>query len=560
MTGLLMTIAYFSMEIALSPKLPTYSGGLGILAGDTVRSAADAALPFIAVTLLHRKGYFQQVISKEGLQSEHPAFWSVEEQLVKLDPRISVELYGRHVSVQAWRWECQGIRGSVPVVFLDTSLPENTPFDRTLTDHLYGGDHSYRLCQEVVLGIGGVRMLRALGYSSIERFHMNEGHSSLLAVELLKEEVERAGTPEVTPAVLDSVRRRCIFTTHTPIPAGHDQFAKQMVKEVTGIVPLLEVASLFTSDDTLNLTSVGFQLSHFINGVAKRHGEVSRELFPNYSIEAITNGVHAATWVEPSFAKLYDRYIPGWKADNASLRYALNIPVSEVWTTHQSAKRQLFSLLQERCDVSFREDVFTIGYARRMTGYKRPLLLFADCERLQSIAKETGGLQIIYGGKAHPEDIRGKALIREVIERGSALDNVRFTFIDNYEMDVAQKITAGVDLWLNTPEPPHEASGTSGMKAALNGVPSLSVLDGWWIEGCIEGKTGWAIGALQLGNGQEYWDAVDLYDKVTDEILPLFHQHRDRYIDIMRHAIALNGAFFTSERMLQSYIAKAYYL
>lgn len=555
-----MTIAYFSMEIALSPKIPTYSGGLGILAGDTIRSAADAGLPLIAVTLLHRKGYFQQVISEAGLQSEHPALWSVEEHLVKLDSVISVELYGRHVSVHAWRWECKGIRGSVPVLFLDTSIPENTPFERTLTDYLYGGDHAYRLCQEVVLGIGGVRMLRALGYSSIERFHMNEGHSSLLAVELLREEVERIEKSEVTTTLLDSVRRRCIFTTHTPIPAGHDQFAKEMVREVTGIAPLLEAAHLFTNDDILNLTFVGFQLSHFINGVAKRHGEVSRELFPNYSIEAITNGVHAATWTAPSFAKLYDRYIPGWRADNASLRYALNIPVSEVWAAHQSAKRELFSLLEERCKVSLREDVFTLGYARRMTGYKRPLLLFADCERLQTIAVESGGLQIIYGGKAHPEDIRGKALIREVIERGRLLHNIHFVFVDNYEMDIAQKITAGVDLWLNTPEPPHEASGTSGMKAALNGVPSLSVLDGWWIEGCIEGRTGWAIGALQPEDGQGYWDALDLYEKLSENILPLFHQQRDLYGDIMRHAIALNGAFFTSERMLQSYIARAYYL
>ncbi|MGA1190700.1 MAG: alpha-glucan family phosphorylase, partial [Bdellovibrionota bacterium] len=346
----------------------------------------------------------------------------------------------------------------------------------------------------------------------------------------------------------------------TPIPAGHDQFAKQMVREVTGIAPLLEAADLFTEDDILNLTFVGFQLSHFINGVAKRHGEVSRELFPNYSIEAITNGVHVATWASPSFAKLYDRYIPGWRADNASLRYALNIPVSEVWAAHQSAKRELFSLLEDRYKVSLREDVFTLGYARRMTGYKRPLLLFADCERLQSIAEEVGGLQIIYGGKAHPEDIRGKALIREVIERGRSLENIHFVFVDNYEMDIAQKITAGVDLWLNTPEPPHEASGTSGMKAALNGVPSLSVLDGWWIEGCIEGRTGWAIGALQSENGQGYWDALDLYEKLSENILPHFHQQRDLYGDIMRHTIALNGAFFTSERMLQSYIARAYYL
>lgn len=555
-----MTIAYFSMEIALSPKFPTYSGGLGILAGDTIRSAADAGLPLIAVTLLHRKGYFQQVISKEGIQSEYPAPWPVEEHLSKLDAVILVELYGRHVSVHAWRWVYQGIRGSIPVLFLDTSVPENTPFERTLTDYLYGGDHAYRLCQEVVLGIGGTRMLRALGYSSIERFHMNEGHSSLLAVELLREEVESAGISEITPIILDSVKRRCIFTTHTPIPAGHDQFAKQMVKEVTGIAPLLEAADLFTEDDILNLTFVGFQLSHFINGVAKRHGEISRELFPNYSIEAITNGVHVATWASPSFAKLYDRYIPGWRADNASLRYALNIPVSEVWAAHQSAKRELFSLLEDRYKVSLREDVFTLGYARRMTGYKRPLLLFADCERLQSIAVEVGGLQIIYGGKAHPEDIRGKALIREVIERGRSLENIHFVFVDNYEMDIAQKITAGVDLWLNTPEPPHEASGTSGMKAALNGVPSLSVLDGWWIEGCIEGRTGWAIGALQSENGQGYWDAHDLYEKLSENILPYFHQQRDLYGDIMRHTIALNGAFFTSERMLQSYIARAYYL
>ena len=549
------------MEIALSPEMPTYSGGLGVLAGDTIRSAADAGIPMVGITLLHRKGYFLQKISKEGIQFEYPSPWEIEKKLVELSPQVFVELYDRVVHIRGWRWDYCGLQGKIPVFFLDTRLAHNNEEDQKLTDYLYGGAPHYRLCQEIVLGIGGVRLLRALGYNSIERFHMNEGHSSLLAVELLREEMDRMQVSEVTPLILDRVRKRCVFTTHTPIPAGHDQFDKQMVEEVMCDTRILESAHLFSQGKTLNLTSVGFELSHFINGVGKRHGEVTRQLFPNYSIEAITNGVHAATWVSSAFRDLFSRYIPRWESDNASLRYILNVPLEEIWMAHQSAKRELLSFVCQHAKRELREDIFTIGFGRRITAYKRPLLLFADHERLRAIAKLNGGLQIIYGGKAHPRDYSGKGIIEELIRRGEKEESdIQFVFLENYGMETARKMTAGVDLWLNTPEPPQEASGTSGMKAALNGVPSLSVLDGWWLEGCIEGRTGWAIGTRQIEHGGIYWDATDLYQKLEDVIMPLFHNQRDEFIDVMRHAIALNGSFFTTERMLTSYIAKAYYL
>jgi len=558
-------IAYFSMEIGLDPAIPTYSGGLGVLAGDTIRSAADLQVPMVAVTLLHRKGYFHQKLDAGGWQIEEPVEWVVEDFLKEMLPRASVTIEGRTVHLRAWRYETRGISGfNVPVYFLDTDLPENSEWDRTLTHYLYGGDQHYRLCQEVILGIGGVRMLRALGYDKIERFHMNEGHSSLLTLELLDEEAKKAGRKRIHHEDVEKVREKCVFTTHTPVPAGHDQFPLDLVNRVLEYREvILEMRDVFCCEGLLNMTYLALNLSRYINGVAKKHGEVSRLMFAGYTIDAITNGVHGVTWVAKFFQELYDRYIPGWRQDNFSFRYALGIPKDEIWSAHQEVKRHLIHQVNRETGGEMDVDVLTIGFARRATTYKRGDLLFTDIERLKSIASRAGSFQFIYAGKAHPQDQGGKELIKRIFQAKERLKpDVKIAYIENYDMKFGKMITSGVDLWLNTPQPPMEASGTSGMKAALNGVPSFSVLDGWWVEGHIEGVTGWSIGETRRDTEESNnWskDASSIYDKLERIILPLFYRDRDRFVDVMRYCIALNGSFFNTQRMIQEYVLKAYF-
>ena len=451
----------------------------------------------------------------------------------------------------------------MPVYFLDSDLPENSEWDRTLTHYLYGGDLHYRLCQEVILGIGGVRMLRALGQPEIARYHMNEGHSSLLALELLDEEARRAGRTSPNHDDVQTVREKCVFTTHTPVVAGHDQFPLTLVHQIIGRHEVEEMKDVFCCGDLLNMTFLALNLSHYVNGVAKKHGEITRLLFAGYNIDAITNGVHAASWAGTPLAELYDRYIPGWRQDNYSLRYAMSIPKQEIWQAHEQAKKNLLRHVNLDTNAGMDVDVFTIGFARRAATYKRADLLFTDIARLTKIATEHGGLQIVYAGKAHPQDEAGKEQIRRIFQARDLLrDKIRIAYLSNYSMEIGKMMIAGVDVWLNTPQPPMEASGTSGMKAAINGVPSFSVLDGWWIEGCIEGVTGWSIGSPDGRTGvpaDHGADAVSLYDKLDQIILPLYQNRRDDYLDLMRHAVALNGSFFNTHRMLQQYLVKAYF-
>ena len=558
------TIAYFSMEIGLITDMPTYSGGLGVLAGDTIRAAADLKVPMVAVTLLHRKGYFYQRLDNEGRQIEEPVDWPVNDFLTELPQRTSVTIEGRTVFLRAWKYAIAGPGDFfVPVYFLDADLPENSEWDRKLTHYLYGGDLHYRLCQEIILGIGGVRMLRALGHQAIERYHMNEGHSSLLALELLDNEAARAGRQTPIREDIEAVRQKCVFTTHTPVPAGQDQFPMDLVNRVLGRREVDEMRDVFCCGELLNMTYLALNLSHYVNGVAKKHGEVSRLMFAGYNIDAITNGIHAATWTADSLARLYDRYISGWHQDNCSLRYALSIPKEEIWQAHTTAKRELLHHVNLETNAGMDVDLLTIGFARRAAAYKRADLLFSDIERLRAIASRGGGLQIVYAGKAHPQDEAGKEQIRKVFSARDLLrDKIKIAYLQNYSMEIGKMMTAGVDIWLNTPLPPMEASGTSGMKAAVNGVPSLSVLDGWWIEGCIEGVTGWSIGppdGKASASADHSNDAASLYDKLEQIVMPLFYDNRDGFLDVMRHAIALNGSFFNTHRMLQQYVLKAYF-
>jgi len=553
-------IAYFSMEVGLDSAIPTYSGGLGILAGDTLRAAADMGLPVIGVTLLHRKGYFRQRLDGGGNQIESPAHWVFEEVLEPMEPRVVVPLMGRSVWVRSWRFLVRGVFGqTVPVYFLDTGLEENEPWERELTDSLYDGDPRHRLCQEVVLGMGGVAMLEVLGYHRISTYHMNEGHAALLTLALL--EREAAGDLEnLTETNCEAVRQRTVFTTHTPVAAGHDEFPSDLVGTVLGSerVNALE-ATRCIRNGRLNMTRLALRLSRYVNGVAMRHGEVSRDMFPQYPIDSITNGVHPPTWTAQPFRNLFDRYIPEWRRDNFYLRYAVKIPLAEIERAHVLAKREMIEQMAVRANVHLAEKVLTLCFARRATPYKRADLLFTDLDRLKRIAQDSGPFQVIYSGKAHPRDEGGKAIIRHIFELSKELRDVAtVVYLENYDMDLARTLCAGVDVWLNTPERPLEASGTSGMKAALNGVPSLSVLDGWWIEGHVEGVTGWAIGDHDDAAPDPTREANALYDKLEHEVLPLYYGKPDAFTEIRRSAIALNGSFFHTQRMLLQYVRNAY--
>jgi starch phosphorylase len=553
-------VAYFSMEIALEPDIPTYSGGLGILAGDTLRSAADLGLPLAAVTLVYRKGYFRQVLDPAGNQFEQPQEWAPEQQLTEVKQRVAVEIEGRQVIVRAWKYTVTGVTGEiVPVYLLDTNLPENAEQDRGLTDYLYGGDQRYRLAQEVVLGFGGFRLIEKLYGSQIEAYHMNEGHSALLSLGLLERRLDQSFAGRLKQLDIDGVRNMCIFTTHTPVPAGHDQFPRSLATQVLARdqIALLDEAEAWEGD-ALNMTYLALRFSGYVNGVAMRHGEVSRGMFPTYDISAITNGVHAITWTSPAFAELFDSFIPGWRTDNNYLRYAISIPLPSVREAHAEAKGELFAEIARVSGVQLDPKVLTIGFARRASTYKRADLLFHDPERLRQIAREVGPIQLVYGGKAHPKDEGGKNLIRHVVENASSLaDTIRTVYVENYDMRWGRLITSGVDLWLNNPLRPQEASGTSGMKAALNGVPSFSVVDGWWAEGHIEGVTGWSIGSSELAEDPSS-EIGALYDKLQREIVPMFYGRPNRYTEIMRYAIALNGSFFNTQRMVLQYVGNAY--
>jgi starch phosphorylase len=554
-------VAYLSMEVALESDIPTYAGGLGVLAGDVLRSAADLGMAMVGVTLVHRHGYFRQRLDADGRQSTESMTWIPEARLARVDQRSEVTIEGRRVVIRAWRYDLRGANGHiVPVLFLDTDLPENDPDARALTNELYGGDDRYRLCQEVVLGIGGVRMLRAMGYQTIRRFHLNEGHSALLALELYAEALAR--TPHAPATAAERVRRSCVFTTHTPVPAGHDQFPIGLAEKILGGPQVEALRTLGCCSDRLNMTLVALRLSHWVNGVARSHGEVSSSMFPGYHIASISNGVHSPTWTSSPFKRLFDRYIPDWHRSSFTLRYARAIPAAAVTAAHREAKQRLVDAVNERTGAVFSADALTLGFARRATAYKRPALLFHDVVRLRRLAQAAGGLQLVFAGKAHPRDETGQALIRAVVQHGAGLaPDVRVVWLPDYDLRLAQLITAGVDVWLNTPRPPEEASGTSGMKAAHNGVPSLSIRDGWWWEGHLEGVTGWAVGAARRDRphaSDDVEDAEALYCVLEQRVLPAWRD-ADAWADIMRATIAINASFFNTQRVLHEYVVRAYH-
>jgi starch phosphorylase len=552
-------IAYLCMEIALRPEIHTYSGGLGVLAGDTVRSCSDLGLPVVFVTLMSRAGYFRQEITPEGEQKEHPDVWDPSAFARPLPAMVGVEIEGRTVWVRPWLYVHDNPKGRpAPVLLLDTDLDQNAPDDRVLTHWLYGGDEAYRLKQEIILGIGGLRALDALGFE-IATFHMNEGHAALLTVELL-----RRFQPNGAAAVDDGkrngvaaarVRDLCVFTTHTPVDAGHDRFSYDLYRRVAGDIIPIEELRAYSGEEKLDMTRLALNLSAFVNGVAQRHAETTRAMFPGYKIRAITNGVHPETWAHPAFAALYEKHFPRWWHDPLLLMRADQLPDDAIWAAHMAAKADLCRTLREAVGANFDPELPIIGFARRMTGYKRANLLFSDMERLAAIAAKHR-FQVVMAGKAHRRDASGKHLIRQIHDMIRQVSNkVPIAFLPNYNMSVAKPIVSGADIWLNTPLPPLEASGTSGMKAALNGGLNLSTLDGWWLEGCVDGVTGWSIGA-EGRSGED--DAQSLYERLETEVLPLYYNDRARWIAMMKQAISKLAPYFNSQRMMRRYATEAY--
>jgi starch phosphorylase len=553
------SIAYFSMEIALSPALPTYSGGLGMLAGDTLRSAADTGAPMVAVSLVHRRGYFRQKLDANGQQTEFDVPWSPETTLAYAGEVVTLTMQGRKIKVCAWRFDVVGVKGHIiPVYLLDTDIDGNDPYDRKLTNHLYGGDTYYRLCQETVLGLGGIHLLHKLGCMPAV-CHMNEGHAALLALGLLEDRLEgNQSLADTTEKDRLAVAKQCVFTTHTPVPAGHDMFGADQMYAVLGDerAKTLEKFGCM-HNGLLNMTYVALRFSRWVNGVAMQHGKVSQQMFPDYHVESVTNGVHAATWISAPLQRLFDDEMPRWRHDNQYFRSVYGVKPSRIANAHRVAKHKLIETIAARTGEALNESVLTIGFARRVATYKRASLLFEDPKRLAKIAKKIGGLQIVFAGKAHPADTAGKGLIREVFDMAGKIGSsgsLRILYLENYDWELGATLTQGVDVWLNTPRRPYEASGTSGMKAALNGVPSLSVLDGWWIEGCAEDVTGWAID----DGDSDSAEATSLYDKLEQRIAPMYGRP-NAWARMQQHCIAMNGSFFNTDRMLAQYFANAYF-
>lgn len=561
----LLDIAYFSMEVALESGMSTYSGGLGVLAGDTIKTFADFGYSALGITLLNEQGYVEQEIDLTGKQVSQPEKWNMEEYLTKLSFTIKVPFKDRSVVCAVWQYNVVGQSGkSVPVYFLDSNVSKNNKYDRTLTSYLYGGDVHYRICQEQILGLGGLILLEKLGFSSekVRIYHLNEGHASFVGLSLYEYAKKFFQKHKIA---MEYISSKLVFTTHTPIAAGHDRFLLTNVKKIlpSNLFKIIPKESL--AGDMLCMTRLSLYFSGAVTGVAKTHEKVTEKMFPGHDIISITNGAHHINWTHPDFKKLYDEYIPEWRHDPSFLRKVTGIPDDKIWETHIKAKKKLIKCINTISPNKFSENVCTLGYARRFTSYKRPTLILANLKKLEEKISTIGRLQIIFAGEAHPHDEEAAELIREIIKKiQKHKGKITIVFLEDYDMDMAIKLVAGVDVWLNTPLQKHEASGTSGMKAAFNAIPHLSVLDGWWPEGWIEGVTGWSIGSHLTEaklNDQASWnlEVADLYYKLAAEVLPLYYQNRSGFIKMMKNATALNGSYFNTHRMMQDYVSKIYF-
>lgn len=539
-------IAYFSAEIGISSSLPTYSGGLGVLAGDHIKAAGDIGLNMCAITLLYREGYFKQRIDEEGIQTETYPRFDPYPLLKKLDVKFTLRLRARDVWIQVFRFDYVGHGGhSVPIYFLDTDVEENVKDDRIISQRLYSGNKDHRILQEAILGFGGARLLDELGQNDIKKYHMNEGHCSFLVLNLL----------EKFNGDMEKVKSLCHFTTHTPVPAGHDHFSEKRVKKLLrGLLPEdLKLPSL-VQNGRLHMTELGLYFSRTANGVSALHGDVAQDQFPWSNIDFITNGVHHSYWMGSPFKRVYDQYVPEWRANPECLLMIDDIADDVIWNAHQERKQYLLGYANSQVSKALDKDTLTIGFARRAATYKRAQLLFHDMDRLESLGAKK--IQVIFSGKAHPKDHEGKEIIRQIVSKSKAMfGKVKIIYLENYNMWLGRMITSGVDVWLNTPLRPNEASGTSGMKATLNGVPNLSVLDGWWAEGCKNGVNGWAVGDPK--HPDDASDADHLYSVLENSVIPTFYNDRNKWISMMKEAIK-TGVDFTAHRMIMEYNQKFY--
>lgn len=542
-------IAYFSMEIAVDENIPTYAGGLGVLAGDTIRSLTDLNFPVTAITLLAT--HFTQKIDSNSNQIEIYEEWDPKKHGLKLiNKKINVEIGDEKIYVKAWKYSIGNLHKKSSIYFLDTNCVENSDNNKAITNRLYTGDREHRLKQEIVLGIGGIRLLEILNIK-IDKYHLNEGHSALAILELLK----KHNKPEL--------KEKIIFTTHTPVLAGHDKFNKNLANELLKhyFRQVDNKIDNFLFNNELNMTYLALNHSNHVNGVAVKHKEVSKTMFSGYPIESITNGVHHLFWTSNHMKNIYDQYLgESWVKTPSCLRYVLSIPKNEIFNAHQKSKKDLITFIKTKIGEDLDENVFTIGWARRFTLYKRSYLIFMNIERLKQIADKIGPMQIIFAGEAAPDDLKGKENLRYVFEVQKALENskIKIIFIEGYNISIAKKLISGVDLWLNTPQIPLEASGTSGMKAALNGIPSLSSLDGWWLEGHVENITGWSIGKRGEITTSDYNESDELYDKLEKNILPIYLNDKERWKEIMASTIMINGSMFNTHRMVKEYILHSY--
>ncbi|QSG08984.1 alpha-glucan family phosphorylase [Halapricum desulfuricans] len=553
-------IAYYTMEIGIENDVKTYSGGLGVLAGDTIRSFADMGVPAVCVAQLNERGYCKQTLEEDGTQISEEDPWPVEEYCEKLDVEVTVPINGRDVTVTAWQYDVVSERSghTVPIIYLDTNVESNDPEAREYTQRLYspGYGEDVQLAQEIVLGIGGTRILAELGYE-IDTYHMNEGHAALLTLELLKEN-------DMDP---EPVREQTVFTTHTPVEAGHDQFNWGLVNEVLGEFVPQDVLKKYSREQDLHMTLLALNLSRYANSVAKKHQEVSQNMFPGYEIDAITNGVHVPFWVGDSFKELYDEYVEGWRENPYKLKHASVIPDDDLWEAHMEEKRDTIEFINEREGSDLDPEKLTIGFARRATAYKRADLIFYEHERLRHIAENVGEFQLVFAGKAFPGDEDGSGNIQKIFHDAWQLnDAINVEYVEDYDMEVGAKLTSGVDVWLNNPRRPLEACGTSGMKAAYNGIPQLGTLDGWWVEGHIENETGWKIGPEAeesepdetAAADEDRQDAMDLYDQLENTVVPMYYEDREKWIDIMRNTMSFNGPYYHTQRMVREYLDDAY--
>jgi len=552
------SVAYISMEIGIDSNIPTYSGGLGVLSGDTVRSSADLEIPMVAVCLCYSSGYFFQLFNETGEQKEKEVEWNFFYEFDKVEKPICIKIENREAKVSAWLYKVIGQSGHVlPVYLLTTDVEGNELWMKKMTGSLYDSTSKWnRIVQEIILGIGGVRLLNSLGYSNIKTYHLNEGHGSFATIELFK----------MYKGDVEEVKSKVVFTTHTPVPAGHDRFDKSLVSKVFENRIPDQILKFGEDDGQLNMTYLGMNLSRYRNAVSKKHAEITKQMFPKYEIDYITNGIHLPFWVSKPFRKVFDRKWPNWKANCSLLQNAIELDDLDLFDAHIENKFNLISYQKGHSWNLLDEELITIGFAKRFATYKRAVLLFHDIDRLGKICK--GNVQFIFAGKAHPKDEMGKEFIKKVYESGNYLyDNygVKVVLMENYNMDLSHMLVSGCDIWLNTPERYREASGTSGMKAALNGVLNFSIQDGWWLEGYkMNSMAGWAIGPNDKNpkdpGVSNSWDidSNEIYEILESSIIPTYLNH-DEWLFKCKNAISL-AAYFNSHRMIEEYAERAYKL